>query len=132
MEKVLIIENNRMMRLFLSNYFSKDYEVISAKSPVEANVLLGKIDPPALIIADYYSQNSKERQELEVIRSKMLWQNVPMIILTDNDKSEQRIDALNMGVQDCVSKPFNPLELAVRVQNHVIAKESRMQYRPVA
>lgn len=45
--------------------------------------------------------------------------NTPWIVLTEQDKSDQRIKAFSWGAKDCVSKPFNPVELKLRIQSHL-------------
>ena len=39
------------------------------------------------------------------------------MVLTDQDKSDQRIETLKLGAKDSVSKPFNPVELQLRIMS---------------
>ena len=133
MEKVLIIDDNAMMRLFLTNYLSNEYEVVTARSPQEGMaVLTGKAHEFSLVIADYYAPGSPEMKTLAHIKQSLGWQNIPMIILTDEDKSAQRIAAFELGATDCLSKPFNPTELSMRMRGLVRMEERPAVYRPVA
>lgn len=132
MEKILIIEDNEMMRLFLASYFSKNYEVTTAETPVQANKVIDQNSNFDLIIADYQPKETTARAEFNLFHLKMKAHNIPVVILTDNDKSDQRIDSLSLGIQDCISKPFNPIELSMRVEKLVIKEEYRIQYRTVA
>lgn len=130
MEKVLIIENNAMMRLFLSNYLSTNYEVLAVESPKQA---LGVNSQEfSLVLSDYHAPESEAYQALKKLQTSMAWQGIPMVVLTDEHKSEQRITAFKLGAQDCLSKPFNPVELSLRLQTLVAQKETKMVYRPVA
>jgi DNA-binding response OmpR family regulator len=130
MEKVLIIENNAMMRLFLSNYLSANYEVLAVESPKQA---LGVNSQEfSLVLSDYHAPESEEYQDLQKLQASMAWQGIPIVVLTDEHKSEQRITAFKLGAQDCLSKPFNPVELSLRLQSLVSQKETKMVYRPVA
>lgn len=132
MEKVLIIEDNAMMRLFLSNYLSRNYEVTAAESPQQAEGIINSQESFSLVLSDYYAPKSKEQKALKSIQTAMAWQGVPMVILTDEHKSEQRIATFEFGAQDCVSKPFNPVELSLRLKGIVAQKELKTVYRPVA
>lgn len=132
MEKVMIIEDNAMMRLFLSNYLSRNYEVTAVESPQQARSVINSDENYSLVLSDYYASDSEEHAVLKSIQSTMTWKGIPMVILTDEHKSEQRISAFKMGAQDCVSKPFNPLELSLRLKTMIAQKESKMVYRPVA
>ena len=133
MEKVLIIEDNAMMRLFLTNYLSHAYEVVTAQSPQEGMAVLdGKAHEFSLVLADYYAPGTSEMKILGNIKHSLGWQNIPMIILTDEDKSAQRIAAFELGASDCLSKPFNPAELAMRMKGLMSVVERPAVYRPVA
>lgn len=132
MEKILIIEDNSMMRLFLNSYFSKNYEVTTAETPFQANNIINQQSDFDLIIADYQIKETAARLEFNLFHEKMKAQNIPVMILTDNDKSEQRIDSLSLGIQDCISKPFNPIELSIRVDKLAIKEQYKIQYRTVA
>jgi DNA-binding response OmpR family regulator len=124
MDKILVIEDNLMMRLFLINYLGNDHDVSAVESPSEALVWLAS-NSAWLIISDYHKKDSTEFNQLKKVKSLFSWTIVPMIMLTDNDKSDQRIDALEFGVADSMSKPFNPVELNLRV--HAIQKQSQMK-----
>ncbi|TFV95594.1 response regulator [Algoriphagus kandeliae] len=113
MKTVLIIEKHQFMRLFLINFLSKNYEVYAVDSPEAASTWLAE-NTPDLILADFSS--SRKIQELGVHSSI---RTTPMIVLTDQDKSQERIQALQSGAKDCISKPFNPIELQLRVQSHL-------------
>ncbi|GAB5525480.1 MAG: response regulator [Roseivirga sp.] len=132
MEKVLIIEDNAMMRMFLSNYLSRNYEVIAVESPQQAQDVMNSQEAFSLVLSDYYAPGTEEHKVLQTVQTAMTWLGVPMVILTDEHKSEQRIAAFELGAKDCVSKPFNPIELSLRLKGLVAQKEMKMVYRPVA
>lgn len=132
MEKVLIIEDNAMMRLFLSNYLGSSYEVTAVENPQQAQGFIGRAEEFSLVLSDYYAPASEEHTALKSVQTAMAWQGVPMVILTDEHKSEQRIAAFEFGAQDCVSKPFNPIELSLRLKAIVTQQELKAVYRPVA
>lgn len=133
MERVLIIEDNVMMRLFLTNYLSHEYEVVVAQTPQEGMCLLnGRMDEFSLVISDYYAPDTPEAEAIGSISLALKWQNKPLIILTDQDKSNQRIGAFESGANDCISKPFNPMELTLRMKRLIAAEPEKIAYRPVA
>lgn len=131
METILIVESNTMMRLFLANYLENDHSVKAVKSPAEALEWL-EVNEAALILADYQIKNSNEYQELGQLKKQADLNSTPMIILTDNDKSEQRIHALELGVSDSISKPFSPIELSLRVNVALKAGQARTRFQKVA
>ena len=133
MEKVLIIEDNAMMRLFLTNYLSNEYEVVTAQSPQEGMAVLSEnAHEFSLVLADYYAPDTAEMKTLGNIKQSLGWRSIPMIILTDEDKSAQRLAAFEIGASDCLSKPFNPAELSMRMKGLARVEERPAVYRPVA
>ena len=131
MEKILIIDDNEMMRLFLGNFFSKTHQVTTTDSPLKAKDLMSGNGDFDLIISDYHSNNSPQRRNLLALKQQAEWMSIPLIILSDQDNSQQRIDALDIGANDCLSKPFNPIELSRRVDT-MISSSRPAVYRPVA
>lgn len=116
MKTILLIEKHDMMRLFLMNLLNSEYDVYGVSSINEAAIWL-KSRHADLILGGY----SDAQQASQVIRQgqNINTKNTPWIILTDQDKSEQRIKAFSWGAKDCVSKPFNPVELKLRIQSHI-------------
>ncbi len=115
MKKILIIENNYMMRMFLINYLGKSYDVTAVETPSESIALMVNGARFDLVVCDYYSENDAQYTDLQALHLHLNWESGSLFILTDKDKSEQRINALQNGAKDTLSKPFNPKELTVRI-----------------
>lgn len=104
-----------MMRLFLINYLDKNFDVIAVDSPSEALELLEKRVRPHAVISNFYSAKNLEKKAFVNLIGNLESQNIPMLVLTDEDKSDQRIETLKLGAKDSISKPFNPVELQLRI-----------------
>ena len=59
--------------------------------------------------------------------SKNRWINIPVIILSGNDESKDKIKCFEMGADDYVSKPFNPKEIIARVNRRLDARDKLLQ-----
>lgn len=132
MKKILVIDDNPMMRMFLENYLGKSYEVIAVETPTRALALHNQSFKPHIILADYHDKSSPEFTALNILIEQANWANLPLFILTDEDKSEQRIDAFNLGAKDTISKPFNPKELNMRMESVMANMPTMMTLRKVA
>ena len=121
-----------MMRIFLENYLDKTYDIKAVATPTEALSLHDKGFVPQMIIADYHSKTSPEVIALNAISKQVNWKDSPLFILTDDDKSEQRIDAFTLGAKDTMSKPFNPKELNMRMESMMGAVPATTLLRKVA
>ncbi|MCS5491091.1 response regulator [Algoriphagus limi] len=113
MKTVLIIEKHQFMRLFLLNFLSKNYVVFAVDSLEEARAWLNE-NSADLILADFSSSGN-----IQAIKNQPSIQSIPWLVLTDQDKSQERIQAFQMGAKDCISKPFNPIELQFRIQSNL-------------
>jgi DNA-binding response OmpR family regulator len=130
MKTILLIEDHELMRLFLVNYLNSEYEVISVATIKEANAWI-KYQHADLILADF--PKNEDSLEMNRLQDQIQGSLTSLVVLTDQDKSEQRIKALQWGAKDCLSKPFNPVELKLRIQSQLpVSLTFARQFRPVA
>ena len=116
MKSILLIEDNDMMRMFLVHFLGQDHQVYAVKTPQEAEEWL-KSEPVDIIVSDYPA-NPFLVVQIKSLKNAAENRRIPILMLTDQDKSEQRIHAFQWGAKDCLSKPFNPVELKMRMQLH--------------
>ena len=60
---------------------------------------------------------------LRHLKSSGLFEDIPVIILSSNDNSAEKIRCLKLGADDYLIKPFNPEELDIRIANILKRKE---------
>ena len=132
MKKILIIEDNYMMRVFLLNYLSKTYDVKAVENPSEAFKLSATGEHFDMIVSDYQKGNSEEEAALQALNMQLSWKGTSLFVLTDEDKSDQRINALTTGAKDTLSKPFNPQELNLRINTMLDQANQFTSLRTVA
>ncbi len=114
--RLLIIDDNKMMRHFLVHLFGKKNDVVVTTSAEEAIHWLENHDLPDVIIADYNLEGISGFDLLERLKLSEAYQSLPIIILSGNGQSDNRIRCLQAGAADFVVKPFNPLELELKVE----------------
>jgi len=51
------------------------------------------------------------------LKNSGAFKDIPVIILSSIDKSEEKIKLINMGASDYLEKPYNPAELMARIEN---------------
>lgn len=132
MKKLLIIEDHPMMRMFLQNYLGRNYNVTAVSTPEEAVDHCTQNTFPHLIMCDYKDKQSESYQVLQSLCMQIKWRNIPLFMLTDQDKSSERIDAFSLGAKDTLSKPFNPKELIMRVDSMLNMSSEMTEIRTVA
>lgn len=111
--KVVIIDDEisicRFLRVSLEAH---DFEVFEAHTAQEGiqEVIARR---PDLILLDLALP---DLSGMEVLRNVRQWAKIPIIVLTVRDEEEQKVQALDLGADDYVTKPFGVPELLARVR----------------
>ncbi len=127
MKELLIIEDNDMMSMFLANYFTNDYSITLSRDHEEAlSYFKDENASFDLIISDFKNQSEDEFEILKDLSSKAKIKNTPLVILTDEDYTSERLIAFEIGARDTLSKPFNPVELNLRI-TAILNQTTRIQ-----
>ncbi|HSN42541.1 MAG TPA: response regulator [Propionibacteriaceae bacterium] len=113
MPLILIVEDEPALRLALSiNLRARHYEV-DAVGTGEAALRSASTRPPDLVIVDL---GLPDMDGVDVIAGLRGWANMPVIVLSARDRQGQKVDALDAGADDYVTKPFGMDELLARVR----------------
>ncbi len=115
-QTVLIVEDNHDLRDYLSYILSPHYNIITAENGQEG---LAKL-PTAncqLILSDVMMPIMDGFEFLEKVKANDKWRGLPFIMLTARAELQTRLNALRIGVDDYLLKPFDEEELLVRVKN---------------
>ena len=118
---VLIIDDDKVLRSSLvKGLKTNNFYVIDVESAEKAKPILARIIPDAIIL-DRMMAGLDGLSFLKEIRRH--GNNVPIIMLTAMDSSENIIEGLESGADDYLSKPFQLKELILRLKN--IIKKSK-------
>ena len=116
MQKILVCDDDRQIVEAVNIYLTGEgYEVIPAYDGAEAVAILEKT-PVDLIIMDVMMPGMDGIHTTLKIREKS---SVPIIILSAKSEDADKILGLNIGADDYLTKPFNPLELVARVKSQI-------------
>lgn len=119
--KILAVDDEEQIRRALKSILSvRKYEVILAKSGEEALDLAVDYSPD-LIILDLALPGMGG---VEVCRELRSWYNGPILILSVKSGDQDKIETLNLGADDYLTKPFSAGELVARV-NALIRRSSQ-------
>ncbi|MEQ8240071.1 MAG: response regulator [Cyclobacteriaceae bacterium] len=113
---ILIVEDHDQMRAYVRQAVAPYYQIQEAKDGIEAlrKLKKHKID---LVISDVMMPRMDGFQLLKEIKEEEKFGDLPMIMLTARAAHEDKLHALTIGVDDYLTKPFNPKELLVRIKN---------------
>ena len=126
---ILIIEDSDDLRNFISTNLSNLFQTVLAKNGAEG--LAMAIDHlPSLIISDVMMPELDGLGVAQKIKSDERTCHIPVILLTAKADLESRLEGLEMGADDYLSKPFSTTELRVRVKNLIEQrKKLALKYR---
>src|SRR5437870_11645409 len=111
--RIVVIEDDpsvaELVTLYLRN---ADFIVEHARTASEARKAIGDVKP-ALVVLDL---GLPDADGLELFREIRSHADTPVLALTARAEDVQKIEALEQGMDDYLTKPFNPKELVARVR----------------
>lgn len=114
--KILIVEDDKYIINFISMSLKKeDYDYVIAKTCGEANALF-YANRPDMIILDL---GLPDGDGIEIIKNVREISKIPIIVVSARQEEEEKIQALDLGADDYVTKPFYTVELQARVKSQL-------------
>lgn len=116
MKKVLVVDDDKNICELLKLYLVKEgFETYFAYDGSEA-VTSAKENEPDIIILDVMMPVINGWEACKLIRQ---FTDVPIIMLTALDTTENKVQGLNIGADDYIVKPFEPVEVVARINAHL-------------
>lgn len=116
MARILVCDDDKEIVEAIEIYLTQEgYEVLKAYDGVEALKVLENESIDLLIIDVMMPKLDGIRATLKIREAN----NMPIIILSAKSEDADKILGLNVGADDYVTKPFNPLELIARVKSQI-------------
>jgi DNA-binding response OmpR family regulator len=112
---MLAIDDEVSIQLILQHYFKEDFSVITKGNGKEALAWMQEGNIPDIIVADINMPEMDGYTFIDHVRSSGFLKNIPMIMLSGSDSTDNKIRCLEAGADDFMVKPFNPRELAARL-----------------
>jgi len=111
--RVLVVDDEpQILRALRINLRVREYEVHMASSGAEALAVAGRF-PPDLVILDL---GLPDLDGVEVIQGLRGWTKAPIIVLSGRADSTDKVEALDAGADDYITKPFGVEELLARMR----------------
>ena len=125
---VLIVEDHQDVRHYIAECLEDDY-LTSQASGAEEGLRLAVSRIPDLIISDVMMPRMDGYAFCERIKTDEKTSHIPVILLTALAGDKDRVNGLETGADDYITKPFNRQELKVRVKNLIdIRKALRLHF----
>jgi DNA-binding response OmpR family regulator len=116
-KKLLAVDDEPTILLILQHIFGGDYTVVQKTNGKEALEWMNEGNIPDIIIADVNMPEMDGYEFIKHVRASGFFRNIPLIMLSGNENTQDKIKALQQGADDYLVKPFNPDELKARIAN---------------
>ncbi len=113
---ILLVEDHKVLRSFMKNLLKKDYNIIEAENGKKGlKKALEHI--PDLIVSDVVMPEMVGTELCAKIKENIKTSHIPVILLTSRTSLIYKIEGLENGADDYISKPFNLNEFKLRIKN---------------
>ncbi|MFT3731532.1 MAG: response regulator [Hyphomicrobium sp.] len=111
--RILIVDDEpQILRFLKPSLTAAGYEVIVALSGAEALKAAATRSPDVIVL----DLGLPDMDGKDVIRELRSWSKTPILVLSARDRESEKIDALDLGADDYVNKPFGIGELTARLR----------------
>src|SRR3954468_9355791 len=115
MSRVLVVEDDRDIAELIVHYLQKAGHTAEIVGTGNAALPRAKDNPPDLLILDRMLPGMDGLLVCQALRAEPATAAIPIIMLTARGEEAERIQGLELGADDYVTKPFSPRELMARV-----------------
>jgi two-component system KDP operon response regulator KdpE len=118
--RILVVDDEPQIHRFLKPALTAaGYEPLQALTAAEAERLAATAAPDLMIL----DLGLPDKDGKDVIRSLRSWSKLPIVVLSARDQEAEKIEALDLGADDYLEKPFGIGELLARVRTALRHRE---------
>ena len=122
---MLLVEDNLELRFFLRSIFISNFNVIEAVNGAEGLDKALKFVPD-IIISDIMMPEKDGITMTEDLRANMATSHIPVVLLTAKTDMDSKLEGMELGVEDYITKPFSATYLKARVEN-ILTQRVKLQ-----
>ena len=123
--KILVVDDNRMNRIKLSRNLEHQGHIVSLAEDGQQALDLLATQPFDVMLLDIIMPEMDGYQVLEAIKSNPDLRNLPVIVISALDEVDSAVRCIEMGAEDYLPKPFNPVLLRARLNASLQKKKLR-------
>ena len=125
---VLIVEDNMEMRAYLNRILGEHYQILTAKDGAEG-FEHAKSYKPDLILTDAMMPRMSGDDLLRAVRNEKELCSTPVVMLTARAGTTARVESIEAGADDYLTKPFEESEVLARVGNLIKTRAQERRLR---
>ncbi|MBX9656772.1 PAS domain-containing protein, partial [bacterium] len=124
--RILVADDNADMRQYLHRLLSGRYQVETVSNGAAA-LLSIQSHPPDLVLSDVMMPQLDGFGLIKELRADLQTAGIPVILLSAKSGEESRVEGMQAGADDYLSKPFSARELLARIQAHLQTAQFRQE-----
>jgi DNA-binding response OmpR family regulator len=124
---LLIIEDEPDIRLLIRTVFQDAYKIIEAEEG-EQGLSMAAEHVPTIIISDVMMPNMDGFEMCKQLKADVQTSHIPIIMLTAKTDQESRLQGLNLGAIDYITKPFLIQELKAKIDNLITQQNNTLKF----
>lgn len=113
---ILLVEDNKQLRKFMRDLLIDNFNILEAENGKVA-YKTAQIEPVDLIVSDVVMPVMTGTELCALIKDDIRTSHIPLILLTSRSSLIYKLEGLETGADDYISKPFNSIELKLRIKN---------------
>lgn len=113
--KVLVVDDSAAMREAVAKALADEYEIIMAENGLQALEKVTQHQDIICIIMDLMMPHLDGLKTTHILKANFATYHLPIIILTSQIAVEDMVLSVEMGADDYMKKPFDPIELKARL-----------------
>lgn len=111
--KILLIEDDKSISRFITTSLEGNgYKVTTAQNGKEGLSLAASFCPDVILL----DLGLPDIDGLQVLKQLRTWSHIPVIVISARSKEQEKVEALDMGADDYITKPFGTEELMARIR----------------
>lgn len=115
-ESILIVEDNQELRFFLRTIFAQYFNVMEAENG-RIGLEKSKNHQPDIIVSDVMMPEMDGIEMTHALREEITTSHIPIVLLTAKSNIESKVEGMNQGADDYITKPFSAAYLKARIFN---------------
>lgn len=115
MHKVLIVEDDAVSAELARSVLEKNGYKVSVTATAEDALKRVSSSPPDVVILDLQLPGMSGMRFCKIVKEDAKTASLPIIMLTTQNRESQKVEGLDTGADDYITKPYSPKELIARV-----------------
>jgi len=116
-KNILVIDDHKSIRFLLGTMLRKQYAVTTKRDGLEGMAWMSRGNVPDLILLDMQMPRLGGSEFLKSLKDSGFFRNIPVIVVSGNESSDDIDACYEMGAKEYLKKPFNPVQLKNKINS---------------